>query len=474
MTYGRDLFSDAPPASMLTTATITTTLGALLASCLSIIQDRASALRIVAFVLIMGLGATTANAEYYRIVSLSDASFPATDPQCWSRQHGHLIGQGADTITALAALVYAQTSDVVCNNRPNDPNYQKRPDPLYTQGTTFDRVRVPYGQSGYWYAWGYATYEVLAEPPPGCQAGQTSTLNLGVGYAKTTANTDDWIDPQFYTTACNSGCQATVGNIVSGSCYVSGIVGPPFPGYCEFETTTTGNACTPADEAATATLPAIPCPQGMAEGTVNGARGCYKVSDVTKETTTTQNPDGTTTTTETITGPTGTTTTTTTCTGDGSCSTTIQHIGGGAGTGAPGETGQDYDGKPTGSDTPSEGEEEQGEPCGREGLPDCRVKVNEEGTPTEVEGAQEFLDGVVDGIQERYDYLGGMGWVVEDLPFVWNPSIPTGSCSAYEIYGYTIDICDPLGKARAVWAWVISILAAIYIWRTATEGNKGA
>lgn len=466
MTYGLDLFSDAPPASMPTTATITTTLGGLLACSLSMIQDRASALRIVAFALIMGLGATTASANYQITGPFTYSSnVPESYRPLIQESMAGVIGLVADTPVNLAAAMFAAA-------------------PQYGPATAFsayvkyshsvntgDRVRVQYRHPTAGYS--YEVYVAYGAAPT-CDAGQTATLNLGVGYAKTTANTDDWIDPQFYTTACASGCQATVGNVVAGSCYVSGIVGPPFPGYCEFETVTTGNACTPADEAANATLPAIPCPSGMQEGTVNGARGCYKVTDVTKETTTTQNPDGTTTTTETITGPTGTTTTTTTCTGDGSCSTTIQHIGGGAGTGAPGETGQDYDGKPTGSDTPSEGEEEQGEPCGREGLPDCKVKVNEEGTPTEVEGAQEFLDGVVDGIQERYDYLGGMGWVVEDLPFVWSPAIPSGSCSAYEIYGYTIDICDPLGKARAIWAWVISVLAAIYIWRTAAEVNKGA
>lgn len=316
------------------------------------------------------------------------------------------------------------------------------------------------------------SYVITQEEPQGpCEQGQTATLNLGVGYAKTTANTNDWIDPQFYTTACASGCQATVGNVVAGSCYVSGIVGPPFPGYCEFQTVTTGNVCTPADEAASATLPAIPCPSGMQEGTVNGARGCYKVTDVTKETTTTQNPDGTTTTTETITGPTGTTTTTTTCTGDGACSTTIQHIGGGAGTGAPGETGQDYDGKPDGS---PEGDEEGEGACGKEGLPDCKVKVNEDGTPEQVEGMQAALDGVLEGVQQQFDYLGGMGWVREDLPFVWNPALPSGACAAVEIYGHPIDICDPLGKARMVWAYVLAFMAGLYIWRSATEVMKGS
>lgn len=489
MTYGLDLFSDAPPASMPMTATITTTLGGLLACSLSMIQDRASALRIVAFALIMGLGATTVQAGDFvsvtqvRNLAAGDA-YTGTPGNALSAANQHLVGEWVPATAGGAVTRITPVASVTVAGIVRECGAVQ----FYAAPHTYRQRCESGGSGGYIYV---QLTTAAGEPPacaegetrdpntgictePPCTAGETSTLNLGVGYAKTTANTDDWIDPQFYTTACVSGCQATVGNVVSGSCYVSGIVGPPFPGYCEFETVTTGNECTAADEAANATLPAIPCPSGMQEGTVNGARGCYKVTDVTKETTTTQNPDGTTTTTETITGPTGTTTTTTTCTGDGSCSTTIRHIGGGAGTGAPGETGQDYDGKPTGSDTPSEGEDDQGEPCGREGLPDCKVKVNEDGTPTEVEGAQEFLDGVVDGIQERYDYLGGMGWVVEDLPFVWSPAIPSGSCSAYEIYGYTIDICDPLGKARAIWAWVISVLAAIYIWRTAAEVNKGA
>lgn len=461
MTYGLDLFSDAPPASMPMTATITTTLGGLLACSLSMIQDRASALRIVAFALIMGLGATTANATVYTYAGNYMDKGPPANYVNYSI-NCIVLGYDLGAWTGGSDTWQAYTGSICSDGKQQVITYRGANNARYSV------VNHSFGKCSDGQVWNGTTG--MCET--GCQQGESATLNLGVGYAKTTANTDDWIDPQFYTTACSSGCQVTVGNVVTGSCYVSGIVGPPFPGYCEFETVTTGNACTPADEAANATLPAIPCPSGMQEGTVNGARGCYKVTDVTKETTTTQNQDGTTTITETITGPTGTTTITTTCTGDGSCSTTIQHIGGGAGTGAPGETGQDYDGKPTGSDTPSEGE--QGEPCGREGLPDCKVKVNEDGTPTEVEGAQEFLDGVVDGIQERYDYLGGMGWVVEDLPFVWSPAIPSGSCSAYEIYGYTIDICDPLGKARAIWAWVISVVAAIYIWRTAAEVNKGA
>lgn len=460
MTYGLDLFSDAPPASMPMTASIMTMLGVLLAGSLSRIQDRASVLRIVAFALIMGLGATTASAQSItQVANYTKADF-------WAAANQHLVGQPDPGGTVVPGLVIPRVA-------PNGGAWSGYAPYCTRSSKGAGRYQIQCATS-YGGTWGTTVIVIETDnnvpPIPPCEAGQTSTLNLGVGYAKTTANTDDWIEPKFHTSACASGCQATVGNVVAGSCYVAGIVGPPFPGYCEFETVTTGNACTPADEAANATLPAIPCPTGMQEGTVHGARGCYKVSDVTKETTTTQNPDGTTTTTETTTGPTGTTTTTTTCTGDGACSTKIQHIGGGAGTGAPSETDQDYDGKPDGS---PEGEEEGEGACGKEGLPDCKVKVNEDGTPENVEGAQEALNGVIDGVQERLEYLGGMGWVREDLPFVWGPSFPSGSCSAIEIYGQPINICDPLSKVRLVWAFIISFMAGLYIWRSGTQAIKG-
>lgn len=472
MTYGLDLFSDAPPASMPTTATITTTANVLLGLCLSQWERCGHALRIGLFVLITGFFATSVSAQ-------TVGDFRAWVPWGSYYVYGSSAAAACDAMTEIARPMYAPTaiSGAVVGTYKlaagglgwRDIGQKCRGTNLSNGTTLWDFSMARYGDGC------PAGTEIdpvtgACRPPP-CQEGVSATLNLGVGYAKTTRNVDDWINPQFYTTSCNAGCQVTVGAIVAGSCGVGGLVGPPYPGYCEFETTTTGNECTAGDEATTEPLPPIPCPTGMQPGTVNGAAGCYAVSTATKETTVTDNGDGTTTTTETVTGPTGTTTTTTTCNGDGACSSTTTHVGGGGSTGAPGELGQDYDGKPDGGE---QGEDEGEGACGKEGLPDCKVKVNEDGTPEEVEGMQAALDGVLQGVQEQFDYLGGMGWVREELPFVWNPSFPSGSCAAVEIHGYQIDICEPLGKARMVWAFVLAFMAGLYIWRQSTEVMKGA
>lgn len=306
-----------------------------------------------------------------------------------------------------------------------------------------------------------------------CTAGQSFTVNLGVGYARTLNNTDDWIDPRFPETADNGdGCQVTVGDVVPGSCYVVETVGPPYAGYCTFTATTTGAESLPADQEANQTLPPIPCPSGTAPGSVNGVGGCFQTSETTTQKETTTNPDGSTTTTETSTGPTGSTTTITTCTGDGSCTSTTTHVGGGASSKPPSETGGKYDdGTPDGAG----GEEGEGDdPCGLPGLPDCRVKVNEEGTPTETPGMAEAFGQAAQAVDDQFNYLTGMGWVRSELPFTWNPPLPDGSCSALEIRGYSLDICDPIGKARQFWSYCLAVMAGLYIWRSATNANPGA
>lgn len=306
-----------------------------------------------------------------------------------------------------------------------------------------------------------------------CTAGQSYQVNLGVGYARTLNNTDDWIDPRFPEYADNGdGCQGTVGEVVPGSCYVTETVGPPYAGYCTFNVTTTGQQSTPEDEAANETLPPIPCPSGTAPGSVNGVGGCFQTSETTSQKETTTNPDGSTTTTETSTGPTGSTTTITTCTGDGACTSTTTHVGGGASSKPPAETGGKYDdGTPDGAG----GEEGEGDdPCGLPGFPDCGVKVNEEGTPTETPGMAEAFGQAAQAVDDQFDYLTGMGWVRSELPFTWNPPLPDGSCSAIEIRGYSLDICDPIGKARQFWSYCLAVMAGLYIWRSATNANPGA
>lgn len=334
--------------------------------------------------------------------------------------------------------------------------------------------RNNWGCNGQWVDGPTSGTKACHETPPNpCTAGQTYQVNLGVGYARTMNNTDDWIDPRFPGTADNgAGCQGTVGDVVPGSCYVTETVGPPYAGYCTFNVTTTGQQSTPEDEAANEALPPIPCPSGTAPGSVNGVGGCFQTSETTSQKETTTNPDGSTTTTETSTGPTGSTTTITTCTGDGACTSTTTHVGGGASSKPPAETGGKYDdGTPDGAG----GEEGEGDdPCGLPGLPDCRVKVNEEGTPTETPGMAEAFGQAAQAVDDQFDYLTGMGWVRSELPFTWNPPLPDGSCSALEIRGYSLDICDPIGKARQFWSYCLAVMAGLYIWRSATNANPGA
>lgn len=135
--------------------------------------------------------------------------------------------------------------------------------------------------------------------PPPCEAGETSTMRLGVGYAKTANNVNDWINPGWAESACQGVCKVTVGAIKTGTCTVQ-VEGrtAPFPGFCDFDVTATGTTCTTSETAASQAAtnpPPIPCPSGTALGEVNGVSGCYPTSTTTKTTTKTTNPDNTTT-----------------------------------------------------------------------------------------------------------------------------------------------------------------------------------
>lgn len=438
--------NDAPTMNTATTAARALLVGFLLCG-FSMIVTRKLNPRVVLVALCVSAGiftATTARAEHYYVLEGNPTEYSSHAAACLANWTVHQF-VGAYVGAGCAATGYGgpnNTGDACCWGRSAGGSVSIGP-------RVFKYYRSP------------------------CAAGQTYQINLGVGYARTANNTDDWIDPRFPEYAdSGDGCQVQVGDIVPGSCYVSDTVGPPYAGYCTFNATTTGNDSAPEDEAANEALPPIPCPTGTAPGSVNGVGGCFQTSETTTQKETTTNPDGSTTTTETSTGPTGSTTTITTCTGDGACTSTTTHVGGGASSKPPAETGGRYDdGTPDGAG----GEEGEGQdPCGLPGLPDCRVKVNEEGTPTETPGMAEAFGQAAQAVDDQFDYLTGMGWVRSELPFTWNPPLPDGSCSALEIRGYSLDICDPIGKARQFWSYCLAVMAGLYIWRSATNANPGA
>lgn len=110
---------------------------------------------------------------------------------------------------------------------------------------------------------------------PTCDQGDAVTVVAGVGYALTTENVDDWINPVIPTWACHDGCRAANLSIIEDSCETrSWESGPPYPGYCEFTGVLTGAFCSNDNM-----LPPIPCPEGYNLGEVNGVPGCYPAGD---------------------------------------------------------------------------------------------------------------------------------------------------------------------------------------------------
>lgn len=421
-------------------------------------------MRIAAFLLITAFFATTVNAQGITFFVGSGAQYTTgTDPSTVCSQYAKKM-----STHSTGTFVYAQN----WNN------------PWPTSGNKMAGICHRYGSTGGYLGPGEVSYNLQPCPegtfrnpetgicaPPPCQAGTEHTLDLGVGYAKTQKYTNDWINPVFHATSCVAGCQVSVGSIVSGSCYTTATIGPPYAGYCTFNATNTGSSCTGADESTTDALPPIPCPSGTQPGSVNGVSGCYTVTTAETTKNTVTNPDGSTTTTETTTSATGSTTITTTCTGAGSCSSTTTHVGGGGSSSTPATSGQNYDGQQNGQ----EDGQEDGKPCGAPGQPKCDVKVDEDGTPTEAPPtiAQAYGEALA-AVDSQMEYLAGSGWIKEELPFFWNPTLPNSTCSAFQIYGHTIDICSTADLVRNIWSYCFLFMTALYIWSRATNVNKGS
>lgn len=328
---------------------------------------------------------------------------------------------------------------------------------------------------------------------PPCTAGTSVTTRAWVGYAATQNNVADWINPTIPTTTCDGTCQAANLTITSGSCTVStALGGPPYPGSCEFKGTATGQTCTTATGTAADAPPPIACPSGTYQGSVNGVSGCYGGYQGSESTTTTTNPDGSTTKVTTKTAPDGSTTKETTTTQpDGTTTRTKETITstpaagsgplpgqggtdtgtGGGGTGSGGAGG-------SGAGTGEKGDTEQADFC-RDNPKSlmCQevLKLDESGTPSSAPGVQEGFGAALEAVMQQAQFLEGMGWLRNGIPLVWNPaaSLPGGACYAWDFGHGSIDPCPVADKIRAWWSFVIVFLAGLYAWHRATTVFKG-
>lgn len=320
-----------------------------------------------------------------------------------------------------------------------------------------------------------------------CTAGDAKTTRAWVGYAATRDNVYDWINPTWPTTTCDGQCAVGGLDITVGSCSVaSELGGPPYRGSCEFSGIATGATCTTASGTASDAPPPIPCPAGTYEGSVNGVPGCYGGYQGSEVTQTTNNPDGSVTKTTTKVSPDGASVKETeTVAPDGTVTKTREIITStpapgsgplpGQGTGTGGETGGGSSGGAA-SGTGEKGDTEQADFCRdnpKSLMCQDKLKIDETGTP---EGGDP-LKGERDGIGAAWDSakstLEGDTWRKSALPFVWAPSIPSGSCSGWEIYGRTIDLCDEMAKVRELWAWVIYMVGAASLWALGVRAMSG-
>ena len=119
------------------------------------------------------------------------------------------------------------------------------------------------------------------------------------------------------------------------------------------------------------------------------------------------------------------------------------------------------------------------EHCGGPGQPQCDVRVNEAGTPSgsgAYSAATSALDSASAARETAIGNLAGSGKVTTLPGFSFPSFLPTaGTCTAlhwdFKGYVYDHDWCPMLARLRALWAWVIGIIGALYVWRRATSPN---
>lgn len=365
---------------------------------------------------------------------------------CYNQPNQQAPVLGGSVSSYFACPYGGSLSGGVCINAPNCPEGQSR-------DTVTGQCVSPPCQSGDIAASGY--FPIGNDP--------TQSLN-------------------FPSYACVGGCSAIFNGSAPGA---RQLVNSKYFYYAKGQYIKTGESCTgsigPAGQAA---LPAPSCADGDAMGTINGQTVCVSKGTGTTvnpyspqqgpTTTTTNNGDGTTTVktddpngggTVTTSGPGGSTTTNTPGvggSGDG-------QSGNGGATGTWGENGT------------GDKQDDQGDGiCDKNpGAALCKDKVpiDEDGTPQDASG---MLQAQVQKLDEDATAIEGWfqnrTWEVTSLPFIWNPPVPSGgSCSDIDlIKGQKLEICQSLGIARDIWAWVFGVLCSMAIWIRGTTVNKGA
>lgn len=116
------------------------------------------------------------------------------------------------------------------------------------------------------------------------------------------------------------------------------------------------------------------------------------------------------------------------------------------------------------------------ETCGLPGKPAC--KIDESGTPdgsslggklAQITAAGDALKGAVEGVEKP----SSLGWS-------FGIAIPASSCSSLQFYKpggtWGVDICNSaaIDLMRALLAWFMAVVTALYVWRRVTEaaGNE--
>lgn len=332
---------------------------------------------------------------------------------------------------------------------------------------------------------------------PDCTAGQVRDPATGVCVVEKCKATSDIIGSTYAASAsatpyeaCFGGCKAHVMDrglsktdckVINGQtlCKVS----------YRYQLNGGGNSdeCTPGQSGANAppvdnTQTPESCGQNQGSIKVDGKTTCI---DKTTGKPVTQDAQTTTAASNTVTNPDGTTTKTTTITNNFTggattitniyapgvnpdtgqpSSTTVVTTGGGAGVGSGSGSGSGS-GNGNGNNDAS---------CGASGQAPC--KIDETGTPTDGSlGAQkDAFDQTAQARADSITALGGSQQVTQ-LPWVWSPQFPTGSCQNLDFAigggkGSTVDICSSghLQTARQILGWVYFMFFAIYAWHRFT------
>lgn len=316
---------------------------------------------------------------------------------------------------------------------------------------------------------------------PPCQAGVAGKMSLHVGWDRTldygSGDIFGMHQPAIGCTGTNN-CAATPDLQSPSNCRVVASSGPPYPVFCDYNVTTTGSVCTSSQQAqsqSSTNPPPVPCPTGYQTGYVNNVAGCYKVDTTSSTQNTVRNADGSTVKTTTVTDPDQSKTTITeTCDAAGNCSTSRTKTAASAPGPGTGST-------PEGDQLLKDMCTKQPEFCKKSDL--CKdnpksvmcqekAKIDPEDMKTTADFSNEQTN-LGAAMDQGKDYLQGGSWKVTNLGFVWNPSIPSGACSAYTIFGKSFDICPAMEKARMLWSWVIGVIASLAIWVMGTRTAGG-